>query len=126
LKPFRRPLLWSVAWILAVAVVVVASLMPAVAVPDVPRNFDKVEHLAAYAALAGGAVQLFARRLSWGFVCVLLVLLGIGLEHLQAQMGLGRQLDRADALANAFGVLLGLATAFTPWRDALLRMDGGR
>jgi hypothetical protein len=41
-------------------------------------------------------------------------------------MGLGRQLDRADALANAFGVLLGLATAFTPWRDALLRMDGGR
>ena len=34
--------------------------------------------------------------------------------------------DRYDALANTIGVLIGLATAFTPWRDALLRFDGGR
>jgi len=123
LKPFRRPLLWSALWTLAVAVVVVASLVPVQGLPEVPRNFDKVEHFAAYAALAAGAVQLFARRLSWGFVCVLLVLIGIGLEHLQAQMAFGRMLDRNDALANAVGVLVGLATAFTPWRDALLRFD---
>src|SRR5690606_17657255 len=89
LKPFRRPLLWSALWTLAVAVVVVASLVPVQGLPEVPRNFDKVEHFAAYAALAAGAVQLFARRLSWGFVCVLLVLIGIGLEHLQAQMAFG-------------------------------------
>jgi len=126
LKPFRRPLLWSALWILAVAVVVIASLVPASGLPDVPRNFDKVEHFVAYAALSAGAVQLFARRLSWGFVCILLVLMGIGLEHLQSQMALGRQLDRADALANTLGVLIGLATAFTPWRDALLRFDRGR
>ncbi len=88
-----------------------------------PKHFDKVEHFVAYAALSAGAVQLFVRRLSWGFVCVLLVLMGIGLEHLQAQMALGRMLDRADALANTLGVLAGLATAFTPWRDALLRFD---
>ena len=93
--------------------------------PSVPVS-DKFEHFAAYAALSAGAVQLFARRSSWGFVCILLVLMGIGLEHLQAQMALGRQLDRADAVANALGVLSGLATAFTPWRDALLRLDGGR
>ena len=111
---------------LAVAVVVVASLIPVNGLPDVPKNFDKVEHFVAYAALSAGAVQLFARRLSWGFVCVLLVFMGIGLEHLQAQMALGRQLDRADALANALGVLLGLATAFTPWRDALLHFDRKR
>ena len=123
LKPFRRPLLWAGLWVLAVAVVVVASLVPVSGLPDVPKNFDKVEHFAAYAALAAGAVQLFARRLSWGFVCVLLVLMGIGLEHLQAQMALGRMLDRVDALANTVGVLAGLATAFTPWRDALLRID---
>jgi len=49
--------------------------------------------------------------------------MGIGLEYLQAQMGLGRMLDRADALANTIGVLIGLATAFTPWRDALLRFE---
>ena len=123
LKPFRRPLLWAGLWVLAVAVVVVASLVPVSGLPDVPKNFDKVEHFVAYAALAAGAVQLFARRLSWGFACVLLVLMGIGLEHLQAQMALGRMLDRADALANTVGVLAGLATAFTPWRDALLRID---
>ena len=54
------------------------------------------------------------------------LLMGIGLEYLQAQMAMGRMLDRYDALANTIGVLIGLATAFTPWRDALLRFDGGR
>lgn len=123
LKPFKRPLLWAGLWVLAVAVVVVASLIPVSGLPDVPKNFDKVEHFVAYAVLAAGAVQLFARRLSWAVVCVLLVLMGIGLEHLQAQMALGRMLDRMDALANTLGVLAGLATAFTPWRDVLLRLD---
>lgn len=123
LKPFRRPWLWSGLWMLAVAVVVIGSLIPAQDLPKVPTGFDKVEHFAAYAALAAGAVQLFVRRLSWGFVCVVLVLMGIGLEYLQAQMALGRMLDRQDALANTIGVLIGLATAFTPWRDLLLRYD---
>ena len=111
---------------LAVAVVFIASLMPVSGLPETPKHFDKVEHFIAYAALSAGAVQLFARRLSWGVVCVLLVLMGIGLEHLQAQMGLGRMLDRNDVLANTVGVLAGLATAFTPWRDALLDFDRGR
>lgn len=123
LKPFRRPWLWSGLWMLAVAAVVIGSLLPAQDLPKVPRGFDKLEHFGAYAVLAAGAVQMFARRLSWGFVCVVLVLMGIGLEYLQAQMGLGRLLDRQDALANTIGVLIGLATAFTPWRDALLRLD---
>ena len=125
LKPFRRPLLWAGLWMSAVAVVVIGSLLPARDLPAVPIS-DKLEHFAAYAALSAGAVQLFARRLSWGFVCVLLVLMGIGLEHLQARMALGRLLDRADALANTLGVLAGLAIAFTPWRDALLRFDRRR
>ncbi|MEO5628202.1 MAG: VanZ family protein [Thermomonas sp.] len=122
LKPFRRPWLWSGLWMLAVAVVVVASLVPTSNLPNLQVS-DKFEHFVAYAALSAGAVQLFVRRLSWGFVCVVLVLMGIGLEYLQAQMGLGRMLDRNDALANTIGVLIGLATAFTPWRDALLRLD---
>ena len=122
LKPFRRPWLWAGLWALGVAAVVVASLLPAPDLPDLHVS-DKAEHFTAYALLAAGAVQLFARRLSWGFVCVLLVLMGIGLEFLQAKMGLGRMLDRNDALANTIGVLIGLATAFTPLRDALLWLD---
>ena len=125
LKPFRRPWLWAGLWMLAIAAVVVGSLVPGRDLPAVPVS-DKFEHFAAYAELAAGAVQLFARRLSWAVVCVLLVLLGIGLEYLQAAMKLGRMLDRADALANTLGVLIGLATAFTPLRDLLLRLDGGR
>lgn len=125
LKPFRRPWLWTGVWMLAIAAVVVGSLVPGKDLPAVPVS-DKLEHFAAYAVLAAGAVQLFARRLSWAFVCLLLVLMGIGLEYLQAQMGLGRMLDRNDALANTIGVLIGLATSFTPWRDGLLRFDRGR
>ena len=122
LKPFKRPWLWAGLWMLAIACVVFATLVPADDLPSVPVN-DKLEHFVAYALLSAGAVQLFVRRLSWGFVCVLLVLMGIGLEVLQAQMGLGRMLDRNDALANTIGVLIGLATAFTPLRDALLWLD---
>jgi hypothetical protein len=122
LKPFKRPWLWAGLWMLAIAVVVIGSLLPGKDLPPLPVS-DKLEHFAAYAVLSAGAVQLFVRRLSWGFVCVLLVLLGIGLEFLQAKMALGRMLDRYDALANTFGVLIGLATAFTPLRDALLRLD---
>lgn len=122
LKPFKRPWLWAGLWMLAIAAVVIGSLLPGKDLPAVPIN-DKLEHFAAYAVLAAGAVQLFVRRLSWGLVCVLLVLMGIGLEFLQAKMALGRMLDRDDALANALGVLIGLATALTPLRDLLLRID---
>lgn len=125
LKPFRCPWLWAALWMLGIAVVVVASLVPARDLPDLQVS-DKAEHLAAYALLAAGAVQLFRRRLSLAAACLLLVLMGIGLEYLQASMRLGRTLDRADALANTLGVLAGLATLFTPLRDLLLRLDGGR
>lgn len=113
-------------WSAAVAVVVVASLLPPQQIPAVPRGVDKVQHLLAYAALAAGAVQLFARRLSLLSACVGLALLGIALEHMQADMGLGRAMEANDALANAAGVLLGLATQFTPARDWLLRVESRR
>ena len=122
LKPFRRPWLWTGLWMLAIAVVVIGSLLPARDLPPVGIS-DKLEHGAAYAVLAAGAVHLFQRRASWGMVCVMLVFLGIGLEYLQGAMGLGRMADRADALANTIGVLIGLASAFTPLRDLLLRID---
>lgn len=126
-KPFRRPLLWALLWSAALAVVIVASLVPSANLPDVPQGADKLEHFLAYFALAAGAVQLFARRRSWAVTGLLLVLLGIGLEYLQAAMRLGRMLDSNDALANTLGVIAGLATSVVPGlRDLLLRIDGGR
>jgi hypothetical protein len=125
LKPFRRPWLWAGLWALGVAAVVVASLLPA---PDLPNLHvsDKAEHFSAYALLAAGAVQLYARRLSWLSVCLALALLGIGLDFAQGALTTTRQMDAADALANSLGVLAGLATSLAPWRDALLRHEPGR
>lgn len=125
LKPFRRPWLWAALWALGIAAVVVASMLPAPDLPDLHVS-DKSEHFTAYALLAAGAVQLYARRMSWLSVCVALALLGIGLEFAQGALTTTRTMDAADALANSLGVLAGLATSLTPWRDALLRHEPGR
>lgn len=126
LKPFRRPWLWAGLWCAAIALVVYASLVPPDDLPDAPEGADKIEHFLAYALLAAGAVQLFARRISLLSACVALALLGVVLEQLQDTTGLGRSMDPLDALANMLGVLTGLATRFTPLRDLLLRLDRRR
>ncbi len=123
LKPFRHPLLWSALWCGGVAAVVALSLGPAPDLGDLPSGIDKVEHFLAYAALAGGAVQLYPRWRSLLSVGVALVLMGIGLEYAQGALTTDRMMDRADALANTLGVIAGLATQLTPLRDILLRFD---
>ncbi len=126
LNPFRRPLLWSALWMLAVAAVVVGSLLPPGDLPSQPLANDKLVHFVGYFALMASAVQLYARRISWVMMALLLVMLGIGLEWLQAAMHVGRSAERADALANTLGVIAGFGTGFTPLRDLLLKIDGGR
>jgi VanZ family protein len=125
LKPFRYPLLWSALWCGGVAATVVLSLVPAADLGEVPAGFDKLEHFLAYAALAVGAVQLYPRWMSLLSVGIALVLMGIGLEYAQDALTADRMMDRNDALANTLGVIAGLATQITPWRDLLLRFDGG-
>lgn len=122
LKPFRRPWLWSGLWSLAIAVVVVASLLPAPELPDAPGN-DKLHHFFAYFALAAAAVQLYARWASLLGAGLGLVLMGVGLEHAQGLLTETRMADYWDALANTLGVVAGLATRLMPWRDVLLRFD---
>lgn len=121
IKPLRWPRLWLGLWLLAIAVLVVVCLIPLHGLPPLPDNSDKVEHLAGYFALAAAAVQLFGGRallLAGGG----LVLLGIGVEFAQG-MTAYRSPDAYDALANTVGVLLGMVTALTPWRDVLLRLE---
>ena len=121
LKPLRWPWAWSALWCLAIALVVAGSLLPAPDLPNPPGS-DKLHHFIAYSLLAAGAVQLFARWPSLLGAGLGLVLLGIGLEHLQGATD-SRMADRLDALANTLGVIAGLATRLTPARDLLLRLE---
>jgi VanZ family protein len=125
LKPLRHPLPWCALWCLAIASVVVVSLMPPPPMPDFEGS-DKVSHFAAYFVLAAGAVQLFRNWPALLGAGLGLVLLGIGIEYAQGALTETRMADARDALANTLGVIAGLATRLTPLRDLLLRMDGRR
>lgn len=114
---------WAALWCLAITVVVVVSLMPAPELPHAPGG-DKLHHFLGYCALSAAAVQLFARWPALLGAGLGLVLLGIGLEHAQGALSPTRMADRWDALANTMGVIAGLGTRLTPWRDLLLRIDG--
>ena len=122
LKPFRRPWLWALLWSLAIAVLVVASLLPGADMPEVPGS-DKLHHFLGYALLAAAAVQLYDRWTSLLGAGLGLVLLGIGLEHAQGALTTTRIADPADALANTLGVIAGLGLRLTPWRDLLLHLE---
>ncbi len=126
LKPLRHADGWLVLWGLAIMLVIVASLVPAFVLPQVPTGGDKLEHFSAYFLLAAAAVQLFAPR---GFLTragVGLILLGIALEIAQWSFTTTRQMDPHDALANTLGVIVGMATVLTPMRDWLLCMQRRR
>lgn len=104
---FPRPLRIA-AFVLACLVVTWASLTPVTALPSVSL-WDKAEHLAAYLGLALiGAAAFPARftRLAVGLFCG-----GVAIEVLQSIMGLGRQGDPADVLANTLGLAAGLLAA---------------
>jgi VanZ family protein len=123
LKPLRRPRLWLGLWWLAIAVVVVASLVSPPELPSTPAGSDKLGHFLAYAALMAAAVQLFQRRLHRWRAAGALVAMGMLLELLQGGLTATRMQDPWDALANTLGVLAGMTVAVTPWRDLLLRFD---
>ncbi len=125
MRPLRWPRFWLGLWIAAILAVVALSLIPPPPMPfEPPRNFDKLEHLLAYAALAFCAVQLFAQRHALVLAATGLVALGIALEFAQGLLVPGlRQMDAADALANTLGVALGMACAATPLARTLQRLE---
>lgn len=126
MRALRWPRFWLGLWLLAIAMVVVLSLIapPESPVPT-PRHFDKLLHFAAYFALAFAAVQLFGRWRVLIAIGLALILLGIAMEWAQATLVPHlRMLDAWDALANAVGVLAGLATAFTPLAGSVRWIEG--
>ncbi|MGV6492451.1 VanZ family protein [Stenotrophomonas rhizophila] len=123
LKPLRWPRFWLGLWWLAIAVTITVCLIPPPPL-DLPPNSDKVEHFLAYFVLAGAAVQIYRTRAALLWAAAGLVGLGIGIEFLQAALTDNRMADAMDALANSIGVIAGMALAFTPLRDLLLRLRG--
>ena len=93
---------------LACLVVIWASLTPVTALPGAGL-WDKAEHLVAYLGLAligAAAFPTRLARLATGLFCG-----GVLIEMLQSMMGLGRQGDPADVLANTMGMTTGLLAA---------------
>jgi len=104
---FPRPLRLAV-FIAACATIVWLSLAPTTALPSV-NMWDKLEHAVAYCVLALLGAWSF-RAGSWRLAFGLLAL-GVGVEIAQSVMGLGRQGDLLDAIANSLGIALGLGLA---------------
>ena len=104
MRPDRLPApLRAAIFAAAVAVLLCVSLAPAETLP-VSSVSDKVQHALAWAALTGLGLMLAPRR--WREVAGFCLVLGIGVELAQATMGLGRQGDWRDFVADAAGVLI--------------------
>ncbi len=122
LRPFRRPQLWLVLWLLMLLAVILLSLVPAPPIPKVLTS-GKFDHFIAYFVLSACVVQLCADR---GLQCITgfyLIGLGIGLELAQGLMTDYRDMSIYDAFVDGAGVALGFATTWTPLAGLLLRID---
>ena len=116
---------WIVGGLAMVLAIVVTSLLPSSSLPSV-QVWDKFEHAVAYFVLAawfGGIV----RPDRYGRLALALLALGVAVEVFQQAMGLGRTAELRDVLANAVGIVLGLAIAVlgvSGWMRGVERMLG--
>lgn len=94
---------------LACCVIAWLSLSPVEDLPQGLTFWDKAEHATAYLGLCLLGAWAFPNRL--GRLAIGLFLGGVGVEILQSTMGLGRQGDVWDAVANSTGIAAGLLVA---------------
>lgn len=93
-------------FVLACCVIAWLSLSPTESLPQGLTFWDKAEHALAYLGLSLLGAVAFPGRLAW--LAGGLFLGGIGVEVMQSTMGLGRQGDVLDAVANSTGIAVGL------------------
>jgi VanZ family protein len=107
--PLAHPGAWRAASAALLAALVIACLVPMGPVlgPE-SGNLDKVGHFVAYLVLAGWFAGLYPRP-RYGRIALALALLGLAIEVLQQLMGLGREGDPLDLMANLAGIGVGFA-----------------
>ena len=120
--PLRAATLWWLAGWCMVAFILYGTLSPAKYVPDLHVN-DKLEHASAFFGLTfwfGGLV----RRNRYVWTVLAMEVLGAGIEVAQGTMGLGRDMDFWDWVADSAGVGVALAALLiiTRWTDSWLRV----
>jgi hypothetical protein len=112
LPGLRYGRLWVFLGMLLLVGILVGSLLPGQAVPALGMS-DKIKHFLAFALLAFWFGSIVVRGdLPW--VAVAAVALGGLIELLQLVMGLGRDAEWLDLLADTIGVAVGLALVLTP------------
>ena len=120
--PLTFGVLWWLIGYAMLGLVVLLSLMPS---PPMVIEFDfadKIEHFLTYGMLMGWFTQLVGRTDSQTVWCIGLILMGTGIEFLQAWGGI-RYFETLDMLANTIGVLVGWVLSRTLFKDMLYRID---
>jgi len=123
-RAFRFPRLYLAIGRALIVVILLLSLAPLPAPPIDVEQGDKIGHALAYFALMGWYAQLFDVRRALLWRAAAFVALGGAIELIQPYVN--RDAEWLDLGADALGVLLGLALAFTPVARLLQRLDRAR
>jgi VanZ family protein len=108
--PHLAGLWWALGWAM-VLFILYSTLAPSAYVPDLHVN-DKIEHATAFFGLTFWFGGLVRRQRFW-ILGVSMSALGAAIEVAQGTMGLGRDMDIHDWIADTCGVLIALAILLT-------------
>jgi VanZ family protein len=107
--PLRYPRLWLVGGWMLIGLALLASLSPVQDLPHVSGS-DKMHHLIAYFSMTLWFAGIYPRsRYAW--IGIAMFALGGVIEAAQSAMGLGRQADLYDLIANTSGIVVALILA---------------
>jgi VanZ family protein len=104
-EPQLAGLWWTLGWAM-VLFILYSTLAPSRLVPDLHIN-DKIEHATAFFGMTFWFGGLVARRRYW-VLGVVMSAFGAAIEIAQGTMGLGRDMDVHDWIADTCGVVLAL------------------
>ncbi len=107
----RAARLWWVAGWAMVAFVLYSTLSPEKYVPGLNLLNDKIEHGSAFFGMTFWFGGLMSRRRFW-LLGICMSLFGAGIEVAQGTMGLGRDMDFWDWVADTNGVIAALVVLY--------------